>query len=194
MWLLRSDDHRIVSWKNGGGVTRELASHREDGGSEDFLWRVSIATVDRDGPFSRFDGVDRTIAVLAGDGLRLATPTDEVDLLAGGEPYSFNGETPVEASVITAATTDLNVMTRRGRFRHAMERLRFDGATTVIADTDETIIVFNGPMTAETSSTRFETRTLDSLHGMASGERVRLYAEGETEAFLIRLSGIPASE
>ena len=49
-------------WRNGGGVTRELASSPE--GVDDFDWRVSIAEVTASGDFSRFPGVDRTIVRL----------------------------------------------------------------------------------------------------------------------------------
>ncbi len=38
---------------------------------DEFLWRVSIADVERDGPFSRFPGIDRTIVLLEGAGMRL---------------------------------------------------------------------------------------------------------------------------
>jgi len=39
-----------VPWRNGGGLTREIA--RAAGRtSQDWAWRVSIAEIDRGGPF-----------------------------------------------------------------------------------------------------------------------------------------------
>jgi hypothetical protein len=53
--LLLAEDYHLVPWKNGGGVTREVAACYPQGGDgQDFLWRVSIATVAGNGPFSHF--------------------------------------------------------------------------------------------------------------------------------------------
>jgi environmental stress-induced protein Ves len=121
--FLRAKDHKLVPWKNGGGVTREIAVYVDGTEYADFLWRVSIATVDRDGPFSRFEGIDRTIAVLQGAGMILKSDDDEARLTPESQPFAFRGETPIDASVIDGETTDLNAMTRRGYFNHFMERL-----------------------------------------------------------------------
>ena len=58
-------------WKNGGGTTREIAAFPPGAGLDDFGWRLSVAEVERDGPFSVFSGVDRTIVLLDGAGMRL---------------------------------------------------------------------------------------------------------------------------
>lgn len=52
-------DLPATAWKNGGGVSREMACAPE--GSDPFDWRVSVATIEADGPFSRFNGIGRTI-------------------------------------------------------------------------------------------------------------------------------------
>ena len=54
MRLLRFHELPVSPWRNGGGVTRELAALGGAGG--DLLWRLSIATVNADGPFSTFNG------------------------------------------------------------------------------------------------------------------------------------------
>ena len=58
-------------WKNGGGVTRQIAIDPPGSGLDDCGWRLSTAEVAQDGPFSRFDGVDRQLHILAGEGLDL---------------------------------------------------------------------------------------------------------------------------
>ena len=73
MKLLRARNHRRMPWKNGGGVTTEIAVFPANAGLEDFEWRLSMATVASDGPFSLFAGIDRTLAVLEGEGLVLAS-------------------------------------------------------------------------------------------------------------------------
>jgi environmental stress-induced protein Ves len=64
MSILRFDDLKAVPWKNGLGVTREIAVEPVGASMDDFLWRVSIADVDTASPFSTFPGIDRTIVLL----------------------------------------------------------------------------------------------------------------------------------
>lgn len=55
-------------WRNGGGATRELLAWPDP---RDWAIRLSVAEVERDGPFSQFPGVRRWFAVLSGGGVRL---------------------------------------------------------------------------------------------------------------------------
>src|SRR5690348_16103916 len=71
MRIIRSSDYRRMPWKNGGGETVEVTIAPEGASLDAFDWRVSMARVASSGPFSRFPGVDRTLAVLAGGGMRL---------------------------------------------------------------------------------------------------------------------------
>jgi environmental stress-induced protein Ves len=126
--LRRFDIDRLPAtpWKNGGGVTREIACHPSGAGIGDFLWRLSIATIARDGPFSLFPGIDRLIALLDGPGVRLVTADGAINhwLDRPLEPYAFAGETPIEARVPGGASSDFNVMTRRADLRAHLDVLR----------------------------------------------------------------------
>ena len=116
-------------WKNGGGLTREIAVMPSAAGTADFLWRVSVAEIARDGPFSAFPGVDRQILLLAGPGVRLRSaetppPMDNLmDHLLNEPlvPFAFAGEAAISASLLGGPSQDLNVMTRRGVMRAAVE-------------------------------------------------------------------------
>ena len=68
--LLRASDSQRVRWKNDGGWTTEIAREPADA-AEAFRWRVSIADIESDGPFSNFPGVDRDLLLLAGNGIEL---------------------------------------------------------------------------------------------------------------------------
>ena len=98
-------------WKNGGGVTREIAAS-----GDPFDWRVSIAHVDADGPFSIFENVDRIIVLLEGTGLHLKALDGSLDheLSEALQPFSFAGELPLTATMLGGPSVDFNVMTRRG--------------------------------------------------------------------------------
>ena len=121
--IIRAAALRAVPWKNGGGTTREIAVHPPGAGMDDFLWRLSMARVDAAGPFSRFEGTDRVLAVLEG-ALRLSGPDWSVELSADSPPFAFDGAAPVMGAPLTGTMLDLNAMARRGRCTIHMARLR----------------------------------------------------------------------
>ncbi|MEU6623942.1 HutD family protein [Streptomyces litmocidini] len=108
-------------WRNGGGATREIVSWPV--GAEDFLWRASIADIDRDGPFSAFPGVDRTLTLLAGDGVRLTAPGVFDRTTRAEEPLAFPGDLELSAELRGGACRVLNIMVRRGRAVARVERV-----------------------------------------------------------------------
>ena len=112
-------------WKNGGGTTREIAAHPQGAGLETFGWRLSVAEVERDGPFSSFPGIDRTIVLLRGAGMRLRAGKvmREHELTTIGVPHAFAGEAAIDAQLVDGATSDFNVMTRRGQWSATVETL-----------------------------------------------------------------------
>ena len=124
MRIIRARDCRTTPWKNGGGSTTEIAAEPSGASLATFDWRVSMARVAADGPFSEFPGIDRTLAVVKGSGLVLTigggTP---VTLACGSDPISFAGDSPTSARLVAGEIVDLNVMTRRRRFSHELRRV-----------------------------------------------------------------------
>lgn len=121
--LIGPEQFRRMPWKNGGGETIEIAAHPEGADLAGFDWRISMARVAGDGPFSRFDGIDRSLSMLEGGRLVLTFENRIVPLGTGSEPYSFAGDEPCSGAVPDGPIVDFNVMTRRGRMRHAVRRL-----------------------------------------------------------------------
>lgn len=120
--LIRSAELEARPWKNGGGVTREIAAGPDGAGMDDFVWRVSLADVAQAGPFSRFPGVDRTLVLLAGDGMRLEQ--DDGTVYALCQPLAraaFAGEAAIDATLPGGATRDFNLMLRRDAARGRVE-------------------------------------------------------------------------
>jgi environmental stress-induced protein Ves len=120
--VIRAADCPHVPWRNGGGTTREIAVFPPDAGIETFLWRLSMARVEVIGPFSAFEGIDRTLAVLDGT-LALTGPDLAVRLDASAAPHSFDGSARVVGEPLGGPVLDLNSMVRRGRFACTMTRL-----------------------------------------------------------------------
>jgi uncharacterized protein len=125
--LIRGADLVAAPWKNGGGVTREVAAFPSNAGLNDFVWRVSIADVAQAGPFSRFEGVNRTLVLLSGAGMVLDETDAPKEVPLGGGAHTvrshtltraldiarFDGEARIDARLIDGATRDFNLMVRR---------------------------------------------------------------------------------
>jgi len=120
--ILRAADRPATAWKNGGGVTREVAVYPSGASFETFDWRISIASVGSAGPFSRLPGIERLLAVLEGRLCLQVADQAAVVLSPESLPHALCGDVPTSATLPAGPVTDLNVMTRRGRFRSALAR------------------------------------------------------------------------
>ncbi|MFN3789079.1 HutD family protein [Massilia sp.] len=129
-----------VPWKNGTGSTTEIAIGPPDSGFEDFDWRVSLATIEKDGAFSNFPGVDRTLALVEGHGMLLEID-GEPTLVTDAEPVvAFDGSSEVIAKLSRGGSTDFNAMTRSERCYHTFGRRRLSGDSTFVARADVTVL------------------------------------------------------
>jgi len=112
------------AWKNGGGTTRELLAWPSPA---DWVFRMSVAEVQADGPFSSFMGVQRWFAVLSGAGVRLrlgvAAPYEVHALTPASAPFCFDGALPLDCTLIDGASQDFNLMLRADQARAHMQRV-----------------------------------------------------------------------
>lgn len=98
-------------WKNGGGVTRELARAELPDGSG-FAWRLSMADIEQPGPFSDFKGYRRQLILLDGTGLELGRPGARgVRLDHPGDTHIFDGAEDISATLHGGPCRDVNIMT-----------------------------------------------------------------------------------
>ncbi|QND48763.1 HutD family protein [Rhizobium lusitanum] len=140
--ILRHDSYKRMPWKNGGGETVEIAVSPEGAGLADFDWRVSMATVATDGPFSVFSSIDRTLSILEGAGMTLFIEGREPVLLTQeSTPLPFAADAPTSATLVDGAITDLNVMTRRGRLSHSVRRVRVDGSDELALGSETALVL-----------------------------------------------------
>ncbi len=167
---LRWSDYPVVPWKNGAGVTREIAGHPAGAGPDGFDWRVSVADVSGSLKFSTFPGVDRVVVPL--DTAVMALTVDGKEhRLRHREPFAFSGDSTTSCVVGGPPTRDLNVMTRRGRYRSE--------------------VVVYGPGEREVAGAGAETTLvvrLDDLTTTVLGADDRLRAAAESDVAVIRIS------
>ena len=114
---LTAGDYRTTPWRNGGGTTTEIAvSPAGASVSEGFDWRLSVAEVATDGPFSSFPGYQRSLSLLSGGGILLdAGKEGDIELRQPYKPVSFPGEWEIEGRLLGAAIRDLNLIFARDR-------------------------------------------------------------------------------
>jgi len=109
---LPAHEYRRERWRNQRGWTREI--HRHPEGSADWSWRASIAEIDQDAPFSAFEGCDRELVLMAGEGMHLHFENGEsTTLLPPHDKIRFAGERPLRAELIAGPTHDFNLIWRR---------------------------------------------------------------------------------
>ncbi|WP_321937131.1 HutD family protein [Paraburkholderia sp. J8-2] len=137
--LLRGAALVASPWKNGGGVTREIAvahvASHASASLDTFAWRVSVADVAQAGPFSRFEGVDRTLVLLEGAGMLLDEAGRTHALTQPLDVARFAGEAAIDARLVSGATRDFNLMVRRGAARGTLEVWRENGPRSMHAQT-----------------------------------------------------------
>lgn len=118
--IVRLVDIPATPWRNGGGVTRELAMWPDAG---DWAWRMSVADVDKSGPFSKFEGIERWFAVLEGAGVHLDVAGVPHRVTASDAPLFFDGAAETGCGLIDGKTRDFNLMVRRGNAPSRMVRV-----------------------------------------------------------------------
>jgi environmental stress-induced protein Ves len=99
-------------WRNGGGQTCELWAWPS---AQDWVLRISVADIERDGPFSAWPGVQRWFQVLQGAGVELDLQGRTTCLTPNDPPLEFAGDAAPGCRLIDGPTRDLNLMLRRGR-------------------------------------------------------------------------------
>src|SRR5580693_9452195 len=90
--LLRASDRVATPWRNGGGITREIAAWPPGATLTDFDWRVSMAAVREAGPFSHFPGIDRVLTIVEGTLVLTIEGCRAVNLTVDAAPYHFPGD------------------------------------------------------------------------------------------------------
>lgn len=190
MEIVRAEECRVMPWKNGGGSTIEIAAGPPGASLDGFDWRVSMARVASDGPFSHFAGIDRTLALVEGGGMELTIEGQgSVILSRGGDPLVFAGDVPVSARLLAGAITDLNVMTRRGRYTHQLLRLAPSKPHGIGSDIDiALVLILGGSAEVEAAGAHTRLGPGDSLilRAPAAGD-IRVMPAGAAEGYLVLL-------
>ncbi len=188
MRLITRDSLTPRPWKNGGGLTRQIACFPPDSDLGSFDWRISMAEVAQDGAFSRFEGADRRLYILEGAGLELRFGAHGLRQLQGGEHIDFPGEAEVHGRLLDGAVTDLSIMVQRDRQRAYFKKVSVNGSTALDLPWETAaLFVCSGRITMKDPAVvanRFDTVMLDARHART------LSISGSAEVLLVGLDPV----
>ena len=187
--VLRASGYARMRWKNGAGWTSEILRVPD---TDDWDWRLSIAEIETDAPFSAFPGVERELVLLSGNGLRLRFDDGAShELLPPHDKLRFAGERNAFGELVDGPTRDFNLMWRRDAVDARLLHRPLVGTVVLFVDPGETWIVHmlagqarfvDGSGLGELGMG--DTAVLPAVDGV----RTRHALDGGGEALLIRMS------
>ncbi|MBT2747378.1 MULTISPECIES: HutD family protein [unclassified Lysobacter] len=199
-WSIPANEYRRERWRNQFGWTREIVRmSRQAGGvdrpveGEDWDWRLSIAEIERDAPFSAFPGIDRELVLLSGNGLRLRFNDGEAhELLPPHDKLRFPGEREVLGELLDGPTHDFNLMWRRDRVRAELWHRPLVGPMVIFAEPHQSwaVHLLAGQARFTDDSSLPPLQAGDTAILAAGSERLRHVLEGGGEVLLVRVAAV----
>ncbi len=172
-------------WRNDGGWTREIAV---DGSRDDWQWRLSLAEVETDGPFSGFPGIEREIVLIEGAGMAFAFEDGETHALTPEAPrLRFAGERMLHSRLLDGPTRDFNLMWRRGQVDAELWLRPLVGGSVLCAAAGETWGFHLVAGHAELTGSGQSLVPGDTLLVQAGDEPLRQHIDANGSAIVIRL-------
>lgn len=167
--------YRRMAWANGGGETAEVARFPDGEAVAGFDWRISIATIAADGPFSALPGIDRKFMPLEGNGVWLRIGDAEPRLMAtGDDPIAFAGEEACACALVDGPVRDLNLMTRRGICIGSVERMYGPGSLAFPAEMDTLLLLAEADTMLRAGGRDYPLARLDALYLDATDQGIAL--------------------
>ena len=127
MRVIRRHEMKEGRWRNGMGVSWDIAAFPEGSADGTFGWRFALARIEQDVPFSHYPETDRYFTLVEGDGLDLAF--EGRPPLAVAEPFVPH-HYPCDVSTFCrlrgGPCIALNLFLRRGGWNAAVEVVQGD--------------------------------------------------------------------
>lgn len=176
-----------MPWKNGGGSTREIVRVPE--GSEAWIWRLSIADIAADGPFSSFPGCERSLTLLEGAGMALRFADRACDLRPPFASCRFAGEETPDCVLFDGPTVDFNAIWRRDAVAITVERRAMHGSLWCLPEPGVSWFVYllSGSLAVKDDPHGPDCRPGDGLLLQPEAGAPRLMLEAYGEALWLRI-------
>lgn len=186
-----ANEYRRLRWRNGLGWTREIHAEPRPG-AEGWSWRLSIAEIEAEGPYSAYPGVQREQVLLSGGGLVL-------DFGAGGErplapPHGrqrFDGGAAVYARLPEGRVEVFNLMWQPGGVQPRLMHRPLVGSMLLFADPGAAWAVYlmagQARVSDDVGGGAQRLGPGDTLLLGAGAQRRRHHIEGAGELLLVRV-------
>lgn len=165
--LLTPEDYRSTPWKNGGGVSLDIASAHEPGAAPEsfdgMLWRFGRTSILQPGPFSDLAGFERLQLVLNGSGLVLQTPDGEIDLREALQPVRYDGGLPVTTRLENGPVEVINLIADREQCDIDMRVLKAGNGAVALPAGASILYTPDAPSAVRAGGRRFELATGHAL-------------------------------
>jgi environmental stress-induced protein Ves len=190
MHVIRQVDYLQMRWKNGAGVSHEIASQARPG--EAFAWRLSIAVVQQSGAFSDYAGYVRHTALVAGAGFELrAAGQATLPFTQPGQLHSYAGSIPYFCQLRAGTCQDLNLIAKQG-IQASLSVVEVGVAATPVADASSDIYVLplDVPLEVVAADAREGLEPKDACL-IAAGERASIAVGVAAVRGLVALARVP---
>lgn len=188
---LSANGYRRLRWRNGLGWTREIhAASMRGGDAGAWDWRLSIAEIEADGPYSLFPGVEREQVLLSGEGLGL-------DFDGGGRrllqpPHGrqrFGGSEALHARLQAGRVEVFNLMWRPERVAASLWHRPLVGSMLLFAEPGSTwaLHLMAGRATVAGGGDAPLLEAGDTVLLADGAQRGRCLVEGSGELLLVRV-------
>jgi environmental stress-induced protein Ves len=164
--------YRRTPWKNGGGITIDIADAYAPGAApgswSGMLWRLGRTRIVEPGPFSDLSGYDRILTVIGGRGLVLEIAGGQaLDVREPFRPVRFAGEDRITSRLEAGPVAVLNLMSDR---RHAIDVVMLSGQDTRALDAAINIVYAIEDSEVVIGDRAFTLMTDEALRSDQSGE------------------------
>jgi uncharacterized protein len=170
MKLLPSQNYVQGRWRNGKGISWEIATDPQGSGDTGFQWRMAIAQIDECVAFSDYPNVDRIFTLLEGQGLDLILENrDRLHVAKRFVPHAFPGDVETKCSLHSGTCRALNVFFDRGRLKATAVVSEIIGPRMILAENAMMLFALRG------------TFLLDGSARMNCGDALRFEAGDNVE-------------
>jgi uncharacterized protein len=146
--------YRRTPWKNGGGVTVDIAwdyaAGAEAGSWSGVLWRLGRTEIVTPGPFSDLSGYDRILTVIGGGGLVLEVEGGAaLDARMPFCPVRFRGEDRIMSRLEAGPVAVLNLIADRAHdidvaMLAAGETRTFAAGIAIVYAVEDSVVALDG--------------------------------------------------
>ncbi len=134
-----------MNWKNGGGFSDEIAIYppQAEFSKDPFLWRLSSAKIEGDGPFSLFDNYHRILTLISEGAMQLARDGGEKTLdVHKGSVIDFSGSEKVNCFLSSGSVRDLGLIFRRDQVKAEFKLIEIKGKPRGFNAEGKTVFIF----------------------------------------------------